>query len=91
MRDVMKVAIVLLGIAVAAPGYAQEPVSTEGAVVVGDPLGEQKVVCKKQKATGTRFEKKTCMTSRQWDAVREQNRRDAKELIDRPEINNNRG
>lgn len=89
MRDVMKVAIVLLGVAVAAPVSAQD---SQDVVVVGEPLeADQRVVCKKQKATGTRFEKKTCMTARQWEATREQNRRDLKEMIDRPEVNNNRG
>lgn len=91
MRDVMKVAIVLLGVALAAPATSQQSASSPDAVVVGDPQDEQKVVCKKQKATGTRFEKKTCMTVQQWDQLREQNMRDAKEMIDRPEIETRRG
>lgn len=92
MRNSRKVTIVLLGLAMAAPVYAQQPGSGPDVVVVGEQVNpEQRVVCKSQRATGTRFEKKTCMTVRQWDAVREQHRRDAKEMFDGPQIETRRG
>lgn len=86
-----KVMIVLLGAAITAPGYGQQPVSSEDVVVVGRVHSDQKLVCKRQKNTGTRFEKKTCRTVQQWDQLREQHRRDAEEIINAPQINTQRG
>lgn len=40
---------------------------------------DSRVVCKSQKATGTRLAKKSCRTVRQWDEMREQHMRDMKE------------
>lgn len=81
-------AIAFATLVIAAPATAQTAVSAAEAARAAE---EDRVVCKSQKATGTRFEKKTCMTVKQWEAMREQNRRDAKDMIDRPEIETRRG
>ena len=47
---------------------------------------KEKLVCKSQTGTNTRFKKKTCMTRAQWDAIAEQNKRDYSESRDRPVI-----
>jgi hypothetical protein len=52
---------------------------------------EDRVVCKYEVSTGTKFKTKTCKTHKQWEAMREQNRRDLKEMIDRPVIETRRG
>lgn len=46
----------------------------------------EKMVCKYQLQTGTRFKKKVCMTAAQWEEMAEQHRSGAKELVDRPQI-----
>ena len=49
-----------------------------------DPTADgNKVICKEQKDTGTRFPKKKCMTKAQWEAMAEHHKRDAKEMIDK--------
>ncbi len=50
-----------------------------------------KVVCKRESKTGTRFPTKICRTKAQWEALSEQHKRDAKEMIDRPQIEDRRG
>lgn len=50
-----------------------------------------KVVCKTFQKTGTRFEEKSCRTRTQWEQLRIQQRRDARDFIDRPTIETRRG
>lgn len=52
--------------------------------------GKAEMVCKTKAKTGTRFPSKTCYTREQWDAMSEQNKRDAKDLIERPIIETRR-
>jgi len=47
---------------------------------------DQQMVCKSQQRTNSRLPKKTCMTKAQWDRMSEQAKRDAKDMIDRPQI-----
>lgn len=47
---------------------------------------ENKVVCKSQAKTGTRFKEKDCRTRAQWEELRVQQQRDAEEMINRPKI-----
>jgi hypothetical protein len=47
---------------------------------------DDRMVCKRQKKTGTRFESKTCKTAAQWETMAEQNRRDAAEMVNRPQV-----
>ncbi|APZ99560.1 hypothetical protein BWQ93_14505 [Sphingopyxis sp. QXT-31] len=79
-------AIHLLAVMVSAPLLSVPALASpndEEAVAV-DP--KDKLVCKRQQATGTRFFKKICKTAAQWDALAEQHRRDLREAIDRPQI-----
>lgn len=46
----------------------------------------QQLVCKSQARANSRLPKKTCMTKGQWEDMAEQSKRDAKEMIDRPQI-----
>lgn len=47
---------------------------------------EEKLVCKKQQQTGTRFGKRICHTAAQWDEISEAHRRTMAETINRPQI-----
>ena len=52
---------------------------------------EQAIVCKYQAETGTRFKTKNCRTKLQWEQMRIQQQRDAKEMFDRPTVETRRG
>ncbi len=45
---------------------------------------EDRIVCKRQAPTGTRFAKKTCRSKKELDAIAESAKRTAREMIDRP-------
>ncbi|MEQ1551598.1 hypothetical protein [Sphingorhabdus sp.] len=45
-----------------------------------------RMVCKRYKQTGTRFENKVCKTAGEWDAIAEAHRRALAETVDRPQI-----
>ena len=51
----------------------------------------QKIVCKSQLATGSRFRKRICRTKAHWEAVAEQAKRDTAETINRPMISTAKG
>lgn len=70
--------ILLIAAAPAAAGPQSNP---------GKPAQDgQQMVCKSQPRANSRLPKKTCMTRAQWEVMAEQHRRDAKEMIDRPQI-----
>ena len=52
---------------------------------------ENKVVCKKQARTVTRFPDKVCRTNAQWEELRNQQLRDAEDLLNTRVINTDRG
>ena len=52
---------------------------------------DNRIICKSEAKTGTRQKTRTCYTKAQWDKIREQNQRDVRELIDRPQIETQRG
>ncbi|WP_187107720.1 hypothetical protein [Sphingomonas xanthus] len=52
---------------------------------------DNRLICKKEAPTGTRFGKRVCHTKAEWDQIRAQSQRDAKEMIDRPKIDDSRG
>lgn len=52
---------------------------------------KDKMVCKRTQKTGTRFHSQTCKTAAQWEALAEQNKRDASEWINRPSVSTERG
>ncbi len=45
-----------------------------------DPEDGPRIVCKAQAKTGTRFAKKICRTTAQWEAIREEARRNLSEM-----------
>lgn len=49
-----------------------------------------RMICKYQLQTGTRFKTKVCKTAAQWEEMAEQNRAGLKELVDRPQIEVNK-
>lgn len=52
---------------------------------------DNQVICKREKKQNSRFEDKTCRTRLQWEQLRLENQRNLKEMIDRPEIETQRG
>lgn len=78
-----KLFVFLVSAVVAAPAIAALPAQSSGAGA--QPAAqEKKVLCKKEANTGTRFAEKKCLTKAQWDKIIEQQKREAKEMIDRP-------
>lgn len=43
----------------------------------------ERMICKRQMATGTRFQTRTCRTAKQWNELAELSRRAGKEMIDK--------
>jgi hypothetical protein len=71
---------VVMALALATPSAAQlSPTATA-------PDSSDRMVCKSEIRTGTRFKTRNCKTWREWEAIREAHRRAAKEMIDRPVI-----
>ena len=68
----------LMAMALQAPAFGNSPTARE--------KGEDRLVCKSKAKTGTRFQTKTCRTVREWDQIAEQQKRDAAEMINRPQI-----
>jgi hypothetical protein len=50
-----------------------------------------KVVCKRQPMPNSRFKTSVCKTRAEWEQIREQQQRDAKEFFDKPKINSTMG
>lgn len=50
--------------------------------VDAEDRAEERLVCKKQKKTGTRFTSRTCMTAKAWEEQAERYRREGKSMID---------
>lgn len=51
----------------------------------------EKQVCKSRGQTGTRFRKKTCRTAQQWEQMAETAKRNAGDMINRPNVPGERG
>ena len=69
------------------PVLAQQPTSApaDNIVVTGQQYSN-KVVCRFEANTGSRLQTRICHTNKEWDEIREQNMRDAREMMDRPKI-----
>lgn len=65
--------VVLLSVAPASNVHASEK-------------SEERMVCKYQLQTGTRFKTKVCKTAAQWEEMAEAHRKGLNELVDRPQI-----
>ena len=74
------VVVAFAGLALSSAVSAEQvPAPTQG-----QDDAQSKVVSKSVLRTGTRFKERTCKTVKQWDVAREQQRREASELIDKP-------
>jgi hypothetical protein len=51
-----------------------------------EPKAEDRIVCRYEARTGTRFKTRVCHTRRELDAISESAQRKAHEMIDRPVI-----
>jgi hypothetical protein len=81
----------VLSVAWFAPASAQQSNGTPADnIVVTGQQHENKVVCRFEQNTGTRFQSRTCHTNREWDQMREQQLRAAHEMIDRAVIETRR-
>ena len=78
-----KIFVFLASAILAGPAIASAP-APSGGTGAGTAADGKKVVCKKQANTGTRFPERRCLTKSQWEQMIEQQRREARELIDRP-------
>ncbi len=47
--------------------------------LLDDETGEEKIICKYQRVTGSRFGKKTCATPREWEQLRRDSRENTEE------------
>ena len=65
--------------------------SSPAVVSFEDKADPARQVCKREARTGTRFTSTTCKSAAEWERMREQHMRDAKEMIDRPVIETRRG
>jgi hypothetical protein len=65
----------------AAASVALSPVTPSYAEEKKD---ENKLVCKREQQTGTRFAKKVCRTSAEWDVIETLAKRAAAEVVNRP-------
>jgi len=74
------VVVAFAGLAFSSSAYAEQAT----APAQGQDDAQSKVVCKSVLRTGTRFKERTCKTVKQWDVAREQQRREASELVDKP-------
>ena len=84
----MRSALGLVIAIVAAPAIAAStPTGVSGTTTTsGRSADGNKIVCKGKPTTGTRFSKTKCMSKAQWDAMVEQQRREAEEMMNKPTI-----
>lgn len=79
-----------LTIALAASPLSAEQASTSTAaaneILVKGQQYEKKIVCKYQQNTGTRFATRVCNTNKVWDEMREEQLRNAREMLNKPTI-----
>lgn len=74
---------------VAAAALMSAPIVTDGTMAFAtDEVAKpgDRIICKHQKRTGTRFTSKVCKTLDQWEAIAEDSRAGLKEMADRPHV-----
>jgi hypothetical protein len=76
-------ALIVGAAAVGSSAGAQQSSPAADIVVTGQQY-DNKVVCRSEAATGSRFQSRVCHTNKEWDEMREQERRAAHEMIDKP-------
>jgi hypothetical protein len=79
----MRVLLVIATLAVSVPIQSPLYATSEGADAAD---AGQKIICKERRKTGTRFTTRTCKTAAQWDKMAEEHRANAREMIDRPQV-----
>jgi hypothetical protein len=89
MSKSSKIALALVGLAIALPASAQQPTNSSNEPIVIKK--DRKVVCKFEQNTGTRFQTRSCKTIEEWDTIREQQLRAAQEMINRSMVDTRRG
>ena len=82
--DRKSVIVSVLLISLASPAMAQTSIPP---MPVGEEPGDlqNKMVCKSEASTGSRFQTRTCHTNREWSEIREQNMRVMSEM-NRPQL-----
>jgi len=90
MRLQLDAMLVLSIAALALPATAQGQTTPTNAAAARSAEDNQ-IICKREKKQNSRFEDKTCRTRLQWEQMRLENQRNLKEMIDRPEIETQRG
>ena len=86
------VGVMLASLVLASPAMAQGGTSggtSDQAEISGAPAptaDTDRLVCKYELKTGTRFKERSCKSFKEWEAQREQHRRAAQEMIDTPKI-----
>ncbi len=55
------------------------------------PKPDDRMICKREKKTGTRFTTKICKTAAQWEAISEAAYRATGEMMNRPQTDMRRG
>ena len=70
----------------ATPTIAATPMARDQTPAYAD----DKIVCKGETRINSRFKTKVCKTRAQWEELRVQQQLDAKEMVDRPQIDTDR-
>jgi invasion protein IalB len=79
----------LVALAVAAtPAIAAAPTAAGPTSASAD---DNKMVCKGETRPNSRFKNKVCRTRAEWDQIREEQLRNAREFFDKPKINSTMG
>ena len=74
-----------IGLGLAVPAQSQpNAAGKQDSIVVTGQQHDNKVVCRFEQNTGSRFPSRTCHTNKEWDDIREQQIRTAHEMIDKP-------
>lgn len=85
MQTIAKAMVGFAGFALGSAALAQQPASASNEPILIDK--DRKVVCRNEQVTGSRFPTRMCKTVAEWDAIREQQLRDAHELLGGPVVN----
>lgn len=75
----------MLALLIAAAAPAASSPDTDAAVTT-EAKAEDKMICKEQAQTNSRFRKKICHKQSEWAAIAEENKRNYAEQRDRPVI-----
>ena len=82
------VVLIFASMVFASPATAQGSTSDQAEIsgTAAPTADNDRLVCKYELKTGTRFKERMCKSFKEWEAQREQHRRAAQEMIDTPKI-----